>query len=116
MHLFILDFGGTLDRISDPTAFVLALKARHPKCVVVLHTGTEKDVFQERHPALLTTVDDLWQKPCNLPEKCTALAPDQITLADDDDSMRRAVARVFRLAKRDIRILEAEALPGLLLE
>lgn len=58
--LLLLDYGGTLDRHPDPTAFVRALRARG--YVVALHTGSVLSAIHARHPDLIEAVDHIFQK------------------------------------------------------
>lgn len=115
MHLFILDFGGTLDQQPNPAGFVAALKARHLGAQVVLCTGSDTHEITQDHPALFGVLDAVWEKPCMLSEKLKDYTFDHVTLVDNDAGVRNLARRMMR-AWPASRVLDAPDLINLLLE
>jgi len=117
MNLFIFDYQDTLTRLSDPVAFVKALKEKDPSAQVVLYTGTDKERVEATHPSLWSTVDAVWEKPCFIKDYLMGMVIERVVLVDDDVNIRQTAQRILRGIPTipDIAILEPDALPGLLL-
>ena len=117
MHMFILDFAGTLTTLKDPVEYVVRLKQRHAGSKVVLYTGNEVDEIRQQCPGLLEVVDDLWPKPHSIMDKMQGMTLRRLTIVDDERDMLSAMRRFLRKHPiPQIDFLEPAALLGLLAE
>lgn len=118
MHLFVLDYDGTLTHLRDPIGFIAALRQKYTPAVVALYTGASRSTVEEYTPGLLDAIDFLWPKPSLLLAHIQALDPEVITIADDEPMLLSALKWAFRDTpyKDRVRFLTPQELPGLLTE
>ena len=110
MTLYLFDYNGTLNTLSDPTGFLRDLRVVDPGCQIVLVTGSEPEDIDK---AVLAAVDEFWAKPCFYPDMVKG-TPNRLVYADDEALMRRATARMFRSADFEVDVIAPEGLQGLL--
>ena len=115
IHVFILDYSGTLTTLKNPAAFLMARREKYDGCKIVLHTGAVWDSIDE---AVTDAVDARWKKPCRLDTKLhdTGWLPKQVIIADDDLFAHRAYERIASFFPCPAVVIGPEGLPGLLNE
>lgn len=74
MRLIFLDYGGTLECLPDPVAFVYGLKAQGD--MPILFTGSPLDVIQKAHPGLTEAVDHIVRKASIHGDQYVEFAPE----------------------------------------
>lgn len=93
MHLMILDFNGTLTRVSDPVAFVERLKAKG--YVPVILTGSTSEDIDSTYPGLLSAVRDVFLKPMPFAKILSELQlpVEAVTVVDDEPMIEKVVTK-----------------------
>lgn len=116
MHLFLIDYIGTLTTLADPVEYMKALRQRYPKALFILHTADLPSGVNLRHLGLLEQMDGLWSKPCPVREQLDALSLSRVTIVDDDPFDRRALARELKgKVPYQVQILDQVELLALLM-
>lgn len=98
MRGFVFDYGGTLDTLENPVAYLESVRRRYPEHKIILYTGSLKDELNRRHPGLEQLADHWICKPDYLKDAFAnlGLTFKELTYFDDEAHMREAVNRSFR--------------------
>ncbi len=111
--LVVLDYQGTLTTLSDPVAYVDAL--RNEGWTVVLWSGSEEQDIHKEVPGLLECLDRVFPKPGDLTDLLQDCEPlSQFVLVDDEPLMRRMGLQVTRNRSVKCRALAPSEMMSLL--
>lgn len=98
-HGIILDWGGTLNSLRDPVAFLVSLRERHPDSLLILYAGTRLRDIEAECPGAVQLFDIYIEKPLLIGETLAGLGRpplESASIADDDLFLRTALGRQFR--------------------